>query len=872
MPISGTQKAKMYARVNLMRLGASRLDYYRPDVKISIATIDRSSGHYVRVAGLSINDVLDGTPNTATLRVANFTPLQGQEIKIALGAYDTEHYLFVGQILTVKQIYEAEKPANVAYDLSCISHEWLLNRRQVTKRYTNQIASEIVRDLIANFAVGYTAVHVVTELPIIDEITFTNEDVSAALDRLARRVGGYWYIDNAKDVHFFLTEAGAIAGPIATGAARSASDIASTTDLSQVKTRVSFEGGGSSTLVPCLPGDTTMPLVDTSWYITGGGVVVSGPQRITYTGKSALAGTGTTAAGKPLSPSAPGTAVVSGTAGNLLAGDRTYKTSIVTSAGESEVSSASSTVTISGVTAPGTLTQTDLLTTSASNLVADGGVHKYKVTFVTAAGETLAGSATSGTNAGTVGTPGAPSVSGTTGGSLTTTAAYRYAVTYGTANGETTAGTVAPITLTGAQNAVSLTSIPTSGDGRVTNRRIYRNLGNAGDFASKFLVTTLNDNSTTTYTDTTADASLGSTVPPFGNTTGWQQMSLSSIPTSGDARVTKRRIYRTVPGGSVFKFLTTINDNSTTTYTDNTASESLGAEEPATDTSGSGQIDLTGLPIGPAGTTSRKIYRTEAGGTVYKFVDKVTGNVTTTYRDNVSDGSLGETAPTESHVGSSAGDTTLRVADTAVVASSGGWVQVGSQIIRFTGRSVSSGEGNLTGIPGGGTGSIAAGIAFGTAVINAPFLSGIPAGGVGSILYPIAAGDDVNLLVTVNDAAAQTAMASLTGGGDGVHEDYLQDRRLSATEATARATAQLKLTKDPLVTMTYTTFDQSTKSGRTVTFNLASPTNLTGTFKIQSVTITDLDPTARRFPRRQVQASSRRFTFESLLNFARTGA
>ena len=51
------------------------------------------------------------------------------------------------------------------------------------------------------------------------------------------------------------------------------------------------------------------------------------------------------------------------------------------------------------------------------------------------------------------------------------------------------------------------------------------------------------------------------------------------------------------------------------------------------------QVDLT-LPIGYTGTTSRKIYRTEAGGTDLKLVTTIADNTTLTYSDNIADGSL----------------------------------------------------------------------------------------------------------------------------------------------------------------------------------------------------------------------------------------
>jgi len=54
---------------------------------------------------------------------------------------------------------------------------------------------------------------------------------------------------------------------------------------------------------------------------------------------------------------------------------------------------------------------------------------------------------------------------------------------------------------------------------------------------------------------------------------------LTSIPTSSDSQVDRREIWRTVSNGSVFFLLTSINDNVTTTFTDNDPDSSLSGTE-----------------------------------------------------------------------------------------------------------------------------------------------------------------------------------------------------------------------------------------------------------------------------------------------------
>lgn len=74
----------------------------------------------------------------------------------------------------------------------------------------------------------------------------------------------------------------------------------------------------------------------------------------------------------------------------------------------------------------------------------------------------------------------------------------------------------------------------------------------------------------------------GGNATATSHTTVNKQISLTSIDTGG-THIAKRRVYRTTNGGAVFKLLTngTINDNSTTTLTDNDLDASLGATIPA---------------------------------------------------------------------------------------------------------------------------------------------------------------------------------------------------------------------------------------------------------------------------------------------------
>ncbi len=103
---------------------------------------------------------------------------------------------------------------------------------------------------------------------------------------------------------------------------------------------------------------------------------------------------------------------------------------------------------------------------------------------------------------------------GTT-GSLSTNGVYLYRVTHvNSALVESNMGPVSNTFVVGASSgyAANLTSIPvgTAPSQGVNARYVYRTLNGGGSF---FRVTKILDNTTTTYTDTTADTSLGSPAP-----------------------------------------------------------------------------------------------------------------------------------------------------------------------------------------------------------------------------------------------------------------------------------------------------------------------------------------------------------------------
>lgn len=81
-----------------------------------------------------------------------------------------------------------------------------------------------------------------------------------------------------------------------------------------------------------------------------------------------------------------------------------------------------------------------------------------------------------------------------------------------------------------------------------------------------------------TYVNATGETDLGTISNVITTNATHKQVALSNIPISTSGSVTKRKIYRTKAGGTHYYLLTTINNNTATTYTDNTADVSLTGE------------------------------------------------------------------------------------------------------------------------------------------------------------------------------------------------------------------------------------------------------------------------------------------------------
>jgi hypothetical protein len=600
----------------------------------------------VRLLTIGIEDTINEQPNTCRFRVDGLTITGGEDVIIGLGNSELPNRLFAGVVVTVQQLQE-DTQDNVAFDVTCHDYTYFLNQKYPIGRFSGVPADTLVKTLTAAAGVGVTTTHVQAALPAVTIDLTGAQDLAACLTRIANLIGGYWYVDYGRDLHFFLTEATDPPDPI-TDAAILASGgpraLALLKDLSQLRNRINLTGAGGSVEIGTASAATTIPTSETTIPLSdqtpfSAGTAQSGPQRFAYSGVSADAGLGTLSAGIPQSPSAissaaPLTAAATlpsgntvGPSGNVDAGAHSYKVAFVNANNdESELSAGAASASISAVAVPSSPSAT-ASATRAGALVS--GTYTYSVAYRTGTGETRPGPTTSGiinqiTAPGSGGSPGV--VIGVNGG--LGVGGYSYKASFVTGNGETEASNLAfGVSIVAITNAGLFTSgSPTTG-GALTPSSTY-----------SYVMTAVDTVGETGFLTSTA-VSLG---------VGQNAVTLAI--SAGDGRCTARRIYRNLGGGSTYRLVATISGSGSGSVTDTLSDVAWqnGTLVPVANTTGTGQVLLSAIPVSADGrVTGRNLYRTKAGGSTYFLLTSIGDNGVTTFLDSTSDTSLSAvTAPT----------------------------------------------------------------------------------------------------------------------------------------------------------------------------------------------------------------------------------
>jgi hypothetical protein len=550
-----------------------------------------------RADSLTIHETLGSSPNNAQLTF-DTAPTAGAAITIGLGTLDEDHLLFGGEIQTVDQTCIGTPAASSLYPASLIDQTFRLNKRRPFGTWTNVSASTIARYLVATFApAGFTSTHVDDGLPAVT-ITFDgSQDFMSCMRALATAISssttpGKTKVDYAKNVWLYLTYTGAQPDPLdATHPPlQDPAPIRFTVDHSQLRTRCYGKGHGEPLTSDVGVGETILPI---------GSAVMFNP--------------------------AGGQAIASTTADGA-------QSQILTYAGVQPAGGGS-------LVGPGASPTTAPALTTATGTELNVGVYQYAYTDVTGTGESLP-SAIGTVTTGTVAPPtGSPSVGPPSPGGLIDIGAIDYVTTFVTTAGETTPGP--------ASASVSTVAGLTAPTVAAVNLMASSESGTSGgsiDISNyRHSVSFLNINGETLATSMTGDGSLAA---------GQTKINIANIPIGG-AGTTARRIYRAdIPSGGggydTPKLILTINDNTTTTASDGTATGARGAVAPTSDTSRRSTILLSSIPLGDSSVTARKLYRRYNATGTYNLVTTIADNTTTFYSDTAANAALGAAAPSSS--------------------------------------------------------------------------------------------------------------------------------------------------------------------------------------------------------------------------------
>jgi hypothetical protein len=215
------------------------------------------------------------------------------------------------------------------------------------------------------------------------------------------------------------------------------------------------------------------------------------------------------------------------------------------------------------------------------------------------------------------------------------------------------------------------------------------------------------------------------------------------------------------------------------------------------------------------------------------------------------------------------GASAIPVAECGNFAAAGWILGPGGQTIRYTGRTVTSGAGSLTGVPPTGEGAVTAAINAGTFRMI-PYLAGVPASGPGAIVSPIKAGDEIAIRYEETNTTAAHDMGVRFGGvdADGILEQPFSDGRFGLIELTATVRALLADRSTPIQIVRFESRDPLLEVGSTVQIDLDTPA-IHGLYRIHTVSLTEIGIGGRfgmaPWPLRHVTATNKLFSFDDLV-------
>lgn len=259
--------ARLQARLNVGRLGATRLGDYYPSIGLfinSLASYRPGGAQGILIdPSLTIDEAEGELASTCQfeMRSATSPPQQGQAVYLTMGS--TDQRIFGGQIIRVTQ-RQNRYGERVVWAVECEDNHRLLNRRLVSATFSAVDAGDIIRTIVSSYTSGFTTTHVAAAMGSVDFIEFTRETVSKAITRTLNRVGGRWRLDASSDIRAWV---GSEVGQ------SPAADISATgkhwgwnhvRDITQVRNKVIVVGAGTTTTTQNPAGSTLIFVSETA--------------------------------------------------------------------------------------------------------------------------------------------------------------------------------------------------------------------------------------------------------------------------------------------------------------------------------------------------------------------------------------------------------------------------------------------------------------------------------------------------------------------------------------------------------------------------------------------------------------------------------
>lgn len=217
-------------------------------VRVEIDGVDRT--YAIQMGSLSTEDQVNNAIDTCQFTVEYYPGQTWRpEINKEVEVFVDDEKTYGGVIITSDASLDGESV--VLYDVKCKDYTQYMNRELITERYEDTTVEAIVLDLIDRYGdpYGFFPSNVGGASISVASISFSELNLSDALEKLAKLTTYSWYVDENKGIHFFARNNEAAVFNINDNPASPdygnyiLDSININEDLSQIRNKVKVRGG-----------------------------------------------------------------------------------------------------------------------------------------------------------------------------------------------------------------------------------------------------------------------------------------------------------------------------------------------------------------------------------------------------------------------------------------------------------------------------------------------------------------------------------------------------------------------------------------------------------------------------------------------------